>query len=71
MDPVLIAQLALAAINAALNIINGLKAAGGLTGDQLATLAEQQDAKNAAQLKTLLASSPVPPAVAPATPPKP
>lgn len=61
MDPVLIAQLALAAINAALNIINGLKAAGGLTGDQLATLAEQQDAKNSAQLKQLL-SAPVPPA---------
>jgi hypothetical protein len=56
MDPVLIAQLALAAINAALNIINGLKASGGLTGDQLATLAEQQDAANAAQLKQLLAA---------------
>jgi hypothetical protein len=65
MDPVLIAQLALAAINAALNIINGLKASGGLTGDQLATLADQQDAANAAQLKQLLATTPAPAVVAP------
>ena len=64
MDPVLIAQLALAAINAALNIINGLKASGGLTGDQLATLADQQDASNAAQLKQLLAGAPAGPVAA-------
>ena len=54
MDPVTIANLALMAINAALNIINHLKASGGLTGDQLATLADQQDAANADALKKLL-----------------
>jgi hypothetical protein len=55
MDPVTIATLALAAINAALKIIQGLKSSGGLTGDQLATLADQQDAANADLLKQLLA----------------
>jgi hypothetical protein len=53
-DPNLIASLALAAINAALNIIKELKGSGSITGDQLAALADQQDAANAAQLKQLL-----------------
>ena len=54
MDPVTIANLALAAINAALQIINHLKSTGSLTADQLAALADQQDAANIAQLKKLL-----------------
>ena len=54
LDPVTIANLAIMAINAALNIINHLKANGGLTADQLATLADQQDAANIEALKKLL-----------------
>jgi len=54
MDPNTIASLALAAINAALSIINHLKSSGGLTGDQLATLADQQDAANIEAIKKLL-----------------
>ena len=53
-DPTLIASLALAAINSALNIIKEIKGSGALTGDQLAALADQQDAANIAQLKKLL-----------------
>jgi len=53
-DPNLIATLALAAINAAINIIKEIKGSGGLTGDQLAALADQQDAANAALIKQLL-----------------
>ena len=54
MDPITIANLALLALNAVLNIIKNLKASGGLTGDQLAALAEQQDLANLDTIKKLL-----------------
>ena len=54
MDPTLAINLGLTILDAVLNEINKIKAQHGLSGDQLAALADQQDLANAAQIKALL-----------------
>lgn len=55
MDPNADIQLGLTLLNIILNEINRIKAERGLTGDQLADLADKQDLANADAIKALLA----------------
>lgn len=63
MDPVATINAALIALDALLNIINGLRGQGGLTDDQILAAAETQTGANTDQIKQLLAS--LPPVVVP------
>ena len=56
MDPSLAIGLGLQVLNLVLGEINKLRAQAGLTGDQLAALADQQDLDNAVAIKALLAA---------------
>lgn len=58
MDPVLAINLGLQVLNLVLGEINKLKAQAGLTGDQLAALADQQDLANADAIKAILNPQP-------------
>lgn len=54
MDPNLIVSLALTALNEVLSIIAHIRAQSGLTTEQIATLADQQDLANKEAIKQLL-----------------
>lgn len=53
-DPTLAVNLGLQVLDTVLGEIAKLKAAHGLTGDQLAAMADQQDLDNLAAIKALL-----------------
>ena len=54
MDPTLAVNLGLSILDSVLNEINKIKAQNGLTGDQLADLADKQDLANKDAIKALL-----------------
>jgi len=54
MDPNLIVNLALTALNEVLSIIAHIKAQSGMTTEQIADLADQQDLANKDAIKALL-----------------
>lgn len=55
MDPNLVVNLALTALNEILSIISHIKAQSGMTTEQIAALADQQDLANKDAIKALLA----------------
>jgi hypothetical protein len=55
MDPNLVVNLALTALNEILGIIAHIKAQGSLTTEQIIALADQQDLANKDAIKALLA----------------
>ena len=55
MDPQALALLALTLADEAINFIKAIKGQSGLSADQLAALADQQDLQNKDDLKKLLA----------------
>lgn len=54
MDPTLAVNLGLSILDAVLNEINKIKGQAGLTGDQLAAMADTQDLANLAAIKALV-----------------
>lgn len=54
MDPTLAINLGLSILDAVIGEINKVRAQSGLSGDQLAALADTQDLANAAAIKALL-----------------
>ena len=56
MDPNLVINLALTALNEVLSIIAHVRAQSGLTTEQIVALADQQDLANKDAIKALLAS---------------
>lgn len=54
MDPSLAINLGLSILDAVIGEINKVRAQSGLSGDQLAALADTQDLANAAAIKALL-----------------
>ena len=54
MDPTLAVNLGLSILDAVIGEINKVKAQAGLTGDQLAAMADAQDLANAEAIKALL-----------------
>jgi len=56
MDPVAIVNLGLGLLDAALKLMNEIKAQSGLTGDQIIAQADAQDLANKDAIKALLAS---------------
>jgi hypothetical protein len=54
MDPSLAINLGLSILDAVIGEINKVRAQAGLTGDELAALADTQDLANAAAIKALL-----------------
>lgn len=66
MDPNVLVQLALMALQAVLNIINGIKAQHGLTDDQILAQAQQVTAGNDALYATLVAALTAAPTTVPA-----
>mgnify|MGYP006266464757 CR=1 FL=1 len=57
MDPTAAVNLGLLIIDTILGEINKIKAQSGLTGDQLAAMADAQDLKNLDAIKALLNST--------------
>jgi hypothetical protein len=57
MDPTMAVNLGLLVLDTVLKEINRIKGQAGLTGDQLADLADKQDLANADAIKALLAGS--------------
>jgi hypothetical protein len=57
-DPVTIANEALIALDALLNVINTIRGQGGMTDDQILAAADAQTLANADQIKALLAGLP-------------
>jgi hypothetical protein len=55
MDPNVIVNLALTALNEVLSIIAHIRQQSGLTTDQIAAMADQQDLENKDAIKALLA----------------
>jgi hypothetical protein len=55
MDPVVITNLALTALDEILNIIAHIKAQGSMTTDQIVAMADQQDLANKEAIKALIA----------------
>lgn len=55
MDPNTVVNLALTALNEILSIIAHVRAQGGMTTEQIAALADQQDLDNKEAIKQLLA----------------
>ena len=56
MDPNLVINLALTALNEVLSIIAHVKSQSGLTTEQIVAMADQQDLANKDAIKALLAS---------------
>jgi hypothetical protein len=59
MDPTLAVNLGLSILDSVLGEIAKLKAQHGLTGDQLAAMADTQDLDNLAAIKALLNPAPI------------
>jgi hypothetical protein len=55
MDPEIIVTSALTAIDEIVSLINHIRAQKGLTTEEIAAIAEEQDLQNAADIKRLLA----------------
>jgi len=55
MDPNLVVSIALTALNEILSIIAHIRAQSGMTTEQIAALADQQDLANKDAIKALLA----------------
>jgi hypothetical protein len=55
MDPNVVVNLALTALNEVLSIIAHIKAQGAMTTEQIAALADKQDLANKDAIKALLA----------------
>jgi hypothetical protein len=55
MDPNLVVNLALGALNEVLSLIAHVKAQGGMTTEQIVALADQTDLANKEAIKALLA----------------
>jgi hypothetical protein len=58
MDPITIANEALAALDGILNIINAIRGQSGASDDAILAAADAQTLQNADQIKALLASLP-------------
>jgi hypothetical protein len=56
MDPITMVNLGLGIVDAAIKLINEIKAQSGMTGDQLIAHADSQDLANKEAIKALLAS---------------
>jgi hypothetical protein len=61
MDPTLIVNAALAALDGLLNIINAIRGQSGMTDDAILAAAKAQTLANSAQIQALLQSLPLAP----------
>jgi hypothetical protein len=58
MDPVSTVNAAILALDAILNIVNSIRAQGGMTDDAILAAAQAQTVTNGAQIQALLAGLP-------------